>query len=175
MVVFQDAGWTIATVDYITGDGSYPQNVTDVMHAVERVRSELGAQRLVLAGYSAGSYLALKAVERGTAVNGLVIASVPFTPGKDAAGMPADMAALTRDTVQRVFGSEVPAAECRCGHKPVYIIYGRQDVITSWTINQPSVAQCGRTGPTTVDLAEGGHEPSACVNNESLLDFLNGL
>lgn len=175
MTACQDAGWTVASVDYSLEDGAYPRSVLDVMDAVERVRTELGARRLVLAGYSAGGFLALKAIERGAVVDGLVIGSTPFTPGEDAAGMPEDMAALTRDTVRRAFGPEVPCAECQNGHKPMYVIYGRQDIITSWTINRPAVARCAQTGPTTVDLAEGEHEPSACVNIEALRQFLNGL
>ncbi|MBN1490000.1 MAG: alpha/beta hydrolase fold domain-containing protein [Phycisphaerae bacterium] len=174
-VAFEDAGWTVASVDYSLADRAYPRSVSEVMEAVERVRTELNARRLVLAGYSAGSFLALEAVERGTEVDGLVLASVPFTPGRDAAAMPEDMAEKTRDTIERAFGSDVPSAECQAGHKPMYVIYGRQDVITSWTINEESLAQCGRTGPTFVDLAEGGHDPSACVNMEALRDFLTGL
>jgi predicted esterase len=145
------------------------------MNEVERVRKELSARRLVLAGYSAGSFLALEAVKRGTTIDGLVIASTPFAPGEDAAVMPPDMAARTLDTVQRVFGPEVPRAECQCGHQPMYVIYGRQDIITAWSINRPAVTQCARTGPTTLALVQGEHEPSACVNNESLQDFLRGL
>jgi acetyl esterase/lipase len=129
--LYAEGGFTSATMNYrLAPAHPYPAAVDDVKAAVQWLKANAGAAKVVVIGYSAGGTLALSAgFARDTAVAAIVSAAAPVDLDGWAASIPhaqakKDVADYLRGTSSRAAS---PLHAVRAGLPSVFLFHGDKD------------------------------------------------